>query len=66
MAEKTAAKPARKSVPGKMAKGQAFECSVCGLEVIVDEECGCAAAHEIICCEKPMARKTSRASASKK
>ena len=54
MAEKA---PAKK----RIAKGQAYECEACGLEVVVDEECGCAEAHEIICCSVPMKEKTSRA-----
>ncbi len=46
--------PARK----KVAKGDAYECEVCGVEVTVDQACGCAADyHEIICCGKPMKQK---------
>ncbi len=33
--------------------GDTLNCEVCGLTVIVDEECGCAVT-EIICCEEPM------------
>jgi hypothetical protein len=36
--------------------GDALKCEVCGLTVVVDEECGCAVA-EIICCEEPMVNK---------
>jgi hypothetical protein len=36
--------------------GDVLSCEVCGLIVIVDEECGCAVA-EIICCEEPMMNK---------
>jgi hypothetical protein len=36
--------------------GDVLSCEVCGLVVIVDEECGCAVA-EIICCEEPMMNK---------
>ena len=36
--------------------GDVLSCEVCGLAVIVDEECGCAMA-EIICCEEPMMNK---------
>ncbi len=66
MAEK--AKAAVKKAPAKksIAKGQAYSCGVCGLEVVVDEVCGCAEAHEIICCSKPMKEKTIRAKAAKK
>jgi len=33
--------------------GDVLGCEVCGLKVIVDEECGCASI-DIICCEEPM------------
>lgn len=36
-------------------KGEYLSCKVCGLVVVVDEACGCAAA-EILCCKKPMAK----------
>ena len=36
--------------------GDVLACEVCGLSVIVDEECGCAIA-ELICCEEPMENK---------
>jgi hypothetical protein len=36
--------------------GDVLSCEVCGLVVVVDEECGCAMA-EIICCEEPMMNK---------
>jgi hypothetical protein len=41
---------------GKMSRarvGDVLGCEVCGLKVIVDEECGCATI-DIICCEEPM------------
>jgi hypothetical protein len=40
----------------KVKSGDVLSCEVCGLAVIVDEECGCAMA-EIICCEEPMMNK---------
>ena len=40
----------------KVKTGDVFGCEVCGLSVVVDEECGCAAV-EIICCEEPMINK---------
>jgi hypothetical protein len=40
----------------KVKTGDMLSCEVCGLSVIVDEECGCAVA-EIICCEEPMMNK---------
>ena len=39
----------------KAKKGDYLSCEVCGLVVVVDEACGCAAA-EILCCKKPMAK----------
>ena len=35
-------------------KGDTLTCTTCGLVVVVDEMCGCAEAHEVICCEQPM------------
>lgn len=57
------AESAVKKAPAKkrISKGQALECEVCGLEVIVDEVCGCAEAHEIICCSQPMKEKPAKA-----
>ena len=44
----------------KVKKGDALNCEVCGLVVVVDEACGCAAA-EILCCEQPMVKGKSAA-----
>ncbi len=35
----------------------ALECGVCGYRVIIDEECGCAEEHVLVCCGQPMTRK---------
>lgn len=40
----------------KVKPGDVLACEVCGLSVIVDEECGCVIA-ELICCEEPMENK---------
>jgi hypothetical protein len=40
----------------KVKPGDVLSCEVCGLAVIVDEECGCAIA-ELVCCEEPMENK---------
>ena len=40
----------------KVKPGDVLSCEVCGLSVIVDEECGCAMA-ELICCEEAMQNK---------
>ncbi|HUT75128.1 MAG TPA: hypothetical protein VM221_09900 [Armatimonadota bacterium] len=45
-------------------KGDQLECELCGLSVVVDEACGCAEVHELICCAQPM-RKVARAAKSK-
>ena len=37
----------------KVKAGDVLSCEVCGLAVIVDEECGCATI-DLICCEEPM------------
>jgi hypothetical protein len=37
----------------KVKAGDVLSCEVCGLKVIVDEECGCATI-DLICCEEPM------------
>ncbi len=45
--------------------GDVLNCEVCGLTVIVNEECGCEET-EIFCCEEPMVNKgpaTKKASA---
>jgi hypothetical protein len=56
-----AKKAARKTVTkGKRKKGGGYVCGVCGLSVTVDEACGCAEAHPIICCMKPMKKKRGR------
>ncbi len=47
----------------RVAKGDSYACEVCGLSVIVDEACGCAEVHEIICCGKPMKERRARAKA---
>jgi hypothetical protein len=61
--QKTAVKRTKKAAPkkkvaAKAKKGQAYECHVCGLRVVVDEVCGCVEEHALICCSKPMKKKT--------
>lgn len=45
----TARKAAAKPKPG-------YACQVCGYRLIVDEACGCAEEHVILCCGRPMAK----------
>lgn len=52
-AKKTPAKNGTK----KMTKGEQYSCEVCGVVVTVDEACGCAEAHDIICCGQAMTAK---------
>ena len=52
--------PARKSA---VAKGNGYVCGVCGFSLVVDEECGCVEAHEILCCGEPMTEKKARVKA---
>ncbi len=64
VAKKAPAKAVR-ARKATVAKGDGFECEVCGLMMVVDEECGCVEAHEIICCSQPMKQKKARAKAAK-
>jgi hypothetical protein len=60
----TTKKAKRAAKPKVKAKGKPkvkapdkLECHVCGYRVIVDETCGCAEEHVLICCGEPMAKK---------
>jgi len=55
----------KKTSKQKVSKGDVYACDVCGFSVIVDEDCGCAVAHEIICCAEPMQIKKTTAKAAK-
>jgi len=62
--KKATAKP-KKVAPKKTAKAKApvkkknpaLECKVCGYRVIVDQACGCAEEHALLCCGRPMTKK---------
>ncbi|MDO8578152.1 MAG: hypothetical protein Q7R50_03120 [Dehalococcoidales bacterium] len=56
------AKPAART---KVTKGQALECQVCGLAVVVEEVGGVAIGEErvLLCCDEPMKPKASKAKA---
>ena len=57
-AKKVAAKaPAKKAAKSAVKKGAKYACSVCGMVVSVDTACGCAEAHPVVCCGKPMKAK---------
>jgi hypothetical protein len=64
MPEKKAS-AAKKPRATRTSKGDNYVCGVCGLSVVVDEVCGCEEVHEIICCEKPMRKRTTKAKAAK-
>ena len=49
----------------KIAEGDNYVCDVCGLSVIVEDVCGCEEVHEIVCCEQPMTKRTTKARAAK-
>jgi hypothetical protein len=50
----------------KINRGQSLICETCGLAVTVDEIGDLVDVQEIICCDKPMKPRTSRAKAVKK
>ena len=56
----------KRTAAKKTAKGDSYNCEVCGLVVTVDEACGCAEVCDIICCSKPMKVKKPKAKAAKK
>jgi len=49
---------AKKKVVHRAKKGESYQCGVCGYRVIVDEACGCAEEHVLVCCGKPMKKKS--------
>ena len=60
------AKPAAKAKPvarKRVTRGQALECRVCGLAVIVEQVGDVAVAedHILLCCDKPMKAKAAKA-----
>ena len=40
----------------KVKPGDVLSCEVCGLALVVDEECDCVVA-ELVCCDEPMTNK---------
>jgi hypothetical protein len=44
----------------EMKKGSKYTCSVCGLVVSIDNECGCASVCDLMCCHTPMKPKKSK------
>ena len=64
-AKKTPVRKKKKAAPKKKAvaktkKGQAYECHVCGLRVVVNNVCGCVEEHALICCKKTMKKKRAK------
>ena len=65
MAEKKVA--VTKNAPAgkkKVSKGESYACEVCGLAVIVDEECGCEDV-AFMCCGEPMKERKTMSKATK-
>ncbi len=60
MAVKKTAKTAAKAK-----KNDAYECRICGYRIVIDEACGCAEEHVVVCCDKPMT-KTAKKTAGKR
>jgi hypothetical protein len=55
---KKVTKPKKATKPKAAAKkGPALECRICGYRVVVDQACGCAEEHTLICCGQPMSKK---------
>ncbi len=50
--KKAVKKAVKKAAPAK--KKPALTCGVCGYRVIIDETCGCAEEHVLLCCDRPM------------
>lgn len=61
--KKKATKPVKKGVKktaGKKTtakKGSKYACTVCGMAITVDTECGCVESCDIICCGEQMKQK---------
>ena len=49
----------------KVTKGDAYECEVCGMAVVVEEPCGCDDDFALLCCGEPMKARKSKAKAAK-
>ncbi len=58
--KKTKKAASKKKAAAKIKKGQAYECHVCGLRVVVNNVCGCVEEHALICCKKPMKKKRAK------
>lgn len=56
-AKKTAPKKTAKAKAPAKKKGPALQCRVCGYRVVVDQACGCAEEHTLLCCGEPMRKK---------
>ena len=65
MPEKKASAAKKPRAARKTSEGDNYVCDVCGLSVIVDEDCCCEETHAIICCEQPMRKRTTKAKTAK-
>jgi hypothetical protein len=49
----------------KFYKGDAYECGVCGMAVVVEEPCGCGEEVVLMCCDEPMKARKSKTKTAK-
>lgn len=49
----------------KFSKGDAYECGVCGMAVVVEEPCGCGEEVVLMCCDEPMKARKSKTKTAK-
>lgn len=47
-----------------MPKGDRYKCDVCGIVIMVEDACGCAAC-DLVCCEAPMKKVGAKKAAKK-
>ena len=52
--KKVVKKAVKKAVKKPTPKAPKLVCGVCGYRVIIDEACGCAEEHVLLCCGEPM------------
>jgi hypothetical protein len=57
--------PEKKATKKKVEKGDQYTCEVCGLSVIVDEDCECDDECDIICCGEQMKETKAKGRAAK-
>jgi hypothetical protein len=53
-------KAAKAKPKARAKKGDSYECGVCGYRIVVDESCGCAEEHALICCGQTMKKRAGK------